>query len=179
MLEVASQRSANMKKPKVYIETTIPSFYFEVREQPEMVARRIWTQQWWNDEREKYELVTSIAVLEELERGGHPRKPEVLELATGLPLLSVDTEIDAIVQTYIERGTMPRDPRGDALHLALASFHRCQFLLTWNCAHLANANKFEHIRYVTDYSAFLYQHSQHQWNSLNGTRWTHEERSGN
>ena len=43
---------------------------------------------------------------------------------------------------------MPSDPKGDALHLALASYHRCQFLLTWNCAHLANANKREHIRHV-------------------------------
>jgi hypothetical protein len=41
---------------------------------------------------------------------------------------------------------MPADPLGDALHLALASYHRCDFLVTWNCRHLANANKFDHIR---------------------------------
>ena len=43
---------------------------------------------------------------------------------------------------------MPADPRGDALHLALASFYKCDFLLTWNCTHLANANKFGHIRRI-------------------------------
>jgi hypothetical protein len=43
---------------------------------------------------------------------------------------------------------MPNDPVGDALHLALAFFHKCDFLLTWNCRHLANANKFGHIRRV-------------------------------
>jgi hypothetical protein len=43
---------------------------------------------------------------------------------------------------------MPRDPTGDALHLALASYHKCDFLLTWNCSHLANANKFMHIRRI-------------------------------
>ncbi len=43
---------------------------------------------------------------------------------------------------------MPRDPEGDALHLALASYHKCDFLLTWNCRHLANANKFDSIRLV-------------------------------
>jgi hypothetical protein len=42
----------------------------------------------------------------------------------------------------------PADPGGDALHLALASYHRCDFLVTWNCRHLANANKFGHIRRV-------------------------------
>jgi hypothetical protein len=43
---------------------------------------------------------------------------------------------------------MPANPVGDALHLALASFHRCDFLVTWNCKHIANANKFGHIRRV-------------------------------
>jgi hypothetical protein len=43
---------------------------------------------------------------------------------------------------------MPRSPVGDALHLALASYHRCDFLVTWNCKHLANAGKFAHIRRV-------------------------------
>ena len=80
-----------------------------------------------------------IPVLEELQRGGHPRKEEVLGLVADLPLLSIDPEVEHIVKTYIERGIMPKDPRGDALHLALASFHSSHFLLTWNCAHLANA----------------------------------------
>jgi hypothetical protein len=43
---------------------------------------------------------------------------------------------------------MPADPAGDALHLALASYHKCDFLVTWNCQHLANANKFGHLRRV-------------------------------
>jgi hypothetical protein len=43
---------------------------------------------------------------------------------------------------------MPADTKGDALHLALASYHNCDFLLTWNCQHLANANKFAHIRRI-------------------------------
>lgn len=52
------------------------------------------------------------------------------------------------MEAYIARKLMPNDPTGDALHLALASFHRCDFLATWNCQHLANANKFDHIRGV-------------------------------
>ena len=49
-----------------------------------------------------------------------------------------------------ERSPTWSDPGGDALHLAVASFHRCDFLVTWNCKHLANANKFGHIRQVND-----------------------------
>ena len=65
-----------------------------------------------------------------------------------LPLLPVVSNIGGIVETYIEKFVMPKNPSGDALHLALASFHGCHFLLTWNCVHLANANKREHIRHA-------------------------------
>jgi hypothetical protein len=135
-------------KRRVYIETTIPSFYYEVRKDPEMVARRHWTVEWWNIQSIRYELVTSIPVIEELERGKHPKKDEALQLIAGLPLLPIEDGIYDLVDAYIENRVMPKDPRGDALHLALASYHHCHFLLTWNCAHLANANKFEHIRHV-------------------------------
>lgn len=53
-----------------------------------------------------------------------------------------------IVEAYVKNHVMPSDPVGDALHLALASYHKCDFLLTWNCRHLANANKFGHIRRI-------------------------------
>lgn len=135
-------------RKRVYIETTIPSFFFETRSDPEMVARRGWTVAWWTEQRQHYELVTSVAVLEELQRGSHPHKQETLALLGEVPILPIDEEIDGIVDEYVKRQVMPRDPRGDAIHLALASFHHCHFLLTWNCNHLANANKFEHIRHV-------------------------------
>ena len=133
-------------KRVVYIETTIPSFYQEVRTEPEMIARRNWTREWWNNQREHYHLVTSIAVIEELERGDYSNKEKILNLVADIPLLSISTEIHDIVETYIKRKLMPADILGDALHLAIASFHGCDFLLTWNCKHLANANKFSHIR---------------------------------
>jgi len=134
--------------PKVYIETSIPSFYHEIRKEPDMVARRGWTRDWWDGHRARYAVVTSIPVIEELEAGDHPRKQECLRLIEGVAVLPIPEPIVEIVDTYITHHLMPNDPKGDALHLALASYHRCQFLLTWNCAHLANANKQEHIRHV-------------------------------
>ena len=95
-----------------------------------------------------YTLVTSVAVLEELERGNFPTKRDAVDLVKSLPLLPSQDEILEIVETYIRHKIMPSDPRGDALHLAFASYYKCDFLLTWNCKHLANANKFGHIRKV-------------------------------
>ena len=74
-------------KSSVYIETTIPSFYHEVRIEPDMVARRAWTREWWDDHRKDYELFTSDAVIDELERGDFPNKDEALSLVKNLPVL--------------------------------------------------------------------------------------------
>ena len=137
-----------MPGPRAYVETTLPSFYHEVRTAPDVVARREWTRRWWATADERYELVTSPAVLDELNGGDPSRVAERLALVEHLPILAVDLSIAEIVETYIRRKVMPADPGGDALHLALASYHKCDFLVTWNCLHLANAHKFGHIRRV-------------------------------
>ncbi|HXG06812.1 MAG TPA: type II toxin-antitoxin system VapC family toxin [Nitrososphaera sp.] len=129
-------------RQRIYIETTIPSFYYEVRTEP--LARRNWTRNWWDNQRHAYELVTSAAVLDELEAGTFPNQDQALDLLAEMPLAPVEPAITEIVEAYIQRLVMPQDPTRDALHLA--SFHKCDFLLTWNVRHLANANKFVHIR---------------------------------
>ena len=132
----------------IYIETTIPSFYYETRTEPEMVARRNWTRDWWNNHRKSHSLATSEAVLNELEEGDFPNKKKKIELVSELDIVEITEDIIDIVEVYIQQHVMPRDPTGDALHLALASWHKFDFLLTWNCEHLANANKFDHIRRI-------------------------------
>ena len=137
-----------MEKPRVYVETTIPSFYHETRTAPEIVARHEWTRQWWAVAHSRYELVTSPAVLDELAGGPEERVGDWLSLVQKLPLVPIVPAIVDIVRAYLQHKVMPADPAGDALHLALASYHKCDFLVTWNCRHLANANKFGHIRRV-------------------------------
>jgi len=134
---------------RIYIETTIPSFYHEERSEPEMRARRNWTRRWFDAARAgSDELVTSLAVEAELRGGQFPHRDAALELIAGLPLVDLDESVAEIVDAYITHRLMPNEPQGDSLHLAAASFHRCDFLVTWNCRHLANANKFGHIRRV-------------------------------
>ena len=137
-----------MHKPRVYVETSIPSFFHELRTTPDVVARRDWTRQWWAGAPAKYELLTSPAVINELSAGIPERSTQRLSLIQGWPLLPIEPAIADIVATYIQQKVMPADPTGDALHLAIASYHKCDFLVTWNCQHLANANKFGHIRRV-------------------------------
>ena len=127
-----------MMKPSVYIETSIPSFYYEVRTEPNNIARREWTRLWWNEHLADYDAYTSEAVIEELEGGSFPGKADALELIEDLPLLDIDKAIADIVANYISHHVMPNDPAGDALHLAVASFHKCDFLVTPPTVHSPN-----------------------------------------
>jgi hypothetical protein len=87
----------------------------------------------------------SAAVLDELRNGDYPNKEACLSLVEALPLLQVNREVLEIARVYQQRGLMPKPPSADALHLALASFYRMDSLLTWNCRHIANANKTKHL----------------------------------
>jgi predicted nucleic acid-binding protein len=136
------------QKQKIYLETTIPSFYYETRSEPDMVARREWTRQWWDGNRSGYDLVTSEAVIRELEDGEYESRDEGIRLLDSIERLEVVDVLADIIDVYLVNKLMPRERMGDALHLALASFYKCDFLLTWNCHHIANANKFEHIRII-------------------------------
>ena len=139
-----------MSKPIVYVETTIPSFYYTTRTGAAALARRTWTRRWWELAQQSYSLATSKAVLEELQDGEYPSREPALSLIRDLPLLEITPAVAEIVAGYVRHRLMPSDPTGDALHLALASYHKCEFLVTWNCQHLANANKFGHIRRVNN-----------------------------
>ena len=132
----------------VYIETTIPSLYFDDRSDAKTVARREWTRNWWDNHRHNYRLFTGAPVIEELSRGQHLRKQEKIALLRGLEVLRQTYAVNETIEVYVKRFVMPRHPSGDAAHLALASFYKCDYLLTWNCVHLANASKVGHIRMV-------------------------------
>ncbi|CAK0757765.1 hypothetical protein CCP4SC76_3010002 [Gammaproteobacteria bacterium] len=91
------QYAPAMIKPRVYVETTIPSFYHEERTAPNIVARREWTRQWWDGATDRYELVTSVAVLDELANGTQERIAKRLSLVGGLPILPIDLAVAEIV----------------------------------------------------------------------------------
>lgn len=135
-------------KKIIYVETTIPSFYFNQRTHSEIVVLANWTRQWWDYHSSNYDLVSSLAVVEELMEGEHPNKVKKIQFIKGLKMLSIVSEVMDIVEVYISRKLMPNDPKGDALHLALASYHKCDVLVSWNCRHIVNYNKFDHLKKV-------------------------------
>ena len=129
--------------PLVYVETTIPSYYCDNR--PAVATDIARTREWWDGERDNYDCYMSAVVLDELGSGDYPNKQACLTLVEALPLLDVTAEVLEIARIYQARRLMPQPPVRDALHLALASYYRMDFLLTWNCRHIANANKTKHL----------------------------------
>jgi predicted nucleic acid-binding protein len=135
-----------MPKPRIYVDTTVPSAYHTDRTDPRMVERRVTTRTWWDAAVGSSQLVISDIVLQELV-GGRPEQVRLrLELVSGLRRLRSGPAELATALAYMRHKVMPGNPLADALHLAIASHHRCDVLVTWNYHHLANPNKLDRIR---------------------------------
>jgi predicted nucleic acid-binding protein len=135
-------------RPSVYLDATIPSFYYEDRPGTVMQAWREATVEFWEHARGRYEVFVSDETIRELQDTGYPeeKRDKCLALVAGLPRLAVTPEVTELAAYYVREHLMPADDLGDAFHLALATWYRIQYLLTWNCKHLANANKFDHVQ---------------------------------
>ena len=133
-------------KKTVYLDTTIPSYLFDNRESIKYPCEI--TRKWWDEESTNFDIFISLETIAELNKGNYPRKKEILEFVGGIEQLRFVPEIKDIVQHYINTKLMPLEASGDAVHLAYASYYKIDFLLTWNCNHLANANKRRHIAII-------------------------------
>lgn len=139
-----------MPKPRIYVETTIPSAYHTSRTDPKMVMWRATTRQWWESARHSCELLVSDPVLKELGRGRPEEAALRLALVKDLDVLVPSDDIRRTANLYVQHRLMPDHPEGDALHLAIASHHHCDVLVTWNYHHLANLNKLDRIRRLNE-----------------------------
>lgn len=133
-------------RPRVYLDSTVPSYYFDERAAILNYVQD--TRHWWDEESSAYELWVSQMTLRELTRGKHPYKEKILNLVQNVDVLPEDPKIQEIAETYIQHKLMPAILEGDSTHLAYASFFDFKYLLTWNCNHLANANKRRHIETI-------------------------------
>ena len=125
----------------VYIETSIIG-YLTARSRNDVIfqARQELTRGWWESSREDYELVTSQLVLDEVNAGDADAAAERMQLLTGIPLLALtDPQADSLADALLAANLLPAKARSDAEHVAIATVHRVDYLLTWNCKHIANA----------------------------------------
>ena len=127
-------------KAKVYIETTVIS-YLTARPSRDVViaGHQKITRDWWQTDRNKFDLMASQLVVREASAGDSQAAKERLEKLTTLSLLEVTEEAMTLAQELLTTGAVPEKVAEDALHLAIAVTNGVEYLLTWNCKHLANA----------------------------------------
>lgn len=124
----------------VYLETSVVS-YFTARPSADLVtaAHQHITARWWDLRRASYEIWTSELVLEEASRGDAIAAARRLAALDGFPLLKITAEASALASRIVQAHLLPARAFPDALHISLAALHSVDYLLTWNCTHIANA----------------------------------------
>ncbi|MBI5499981.1 MAG: type II toxin-antitoxin system VapC family toxin [Deltaproteobacteria bacterium] len=132
----------------VYLDTTIPSFLVTTRDDALSAARRQMTLRFWESYAERFRLFVSAYVEAEIAAGQWPGREDALARIAALPRLPVTPAVDVAVATYIRTHLMPADAEGDAAHLACASVHGMDVLLTWNVRHLANPLKVDRLQVI-------------------------------
>ncbi|MFU8847672.1 MAG: type II toxin-antitoxin system VapC family toxin [Opitutales bacterium] len=128
------------KRPTVYLETTIPS-YLASRPSKDLVlaGEQLLTHEWWERRRTDFVLLVSEYVLDEAQRGDKEAAQRRLDFITSLKELEITQTSIELTQTIISLPFFPVKADVDAAHIALCCVHKVDFLLTWNCRHIANA----------------------------------------
>jgi hypothetical protein len=131
----------------VFIETTIPSYYVAKRSRDIVqAARQELTIEWWDSHRSRYELLSSQIVLDEAARGHGAMAEKRLDMLAEIPLLVITDAVVRIAEELLKDGVVPESAGDDAFHIACAGVHGVDFLLTWNCKHIANPHNRQRIR---------------------------------
>ena len=125
-------------KPRIYVETTIPSYLtaWPGRDLVRAAHQQI-TREWW-DGREAFELYSSRLVVQECQAGDPQAAVDRLAALAGVPLLEQTPEAAALATSLLRGVPLPERAAADALHIAIAAVHGVDYLLTWNCNHIAN-----------------------------------------
>jgi predicted nucleic acid-binding protein len=138
-------------KQSLYLETSVVGAYLDNGEP----FRRDLTIRWWEHELPEYRAVVSPLVKRELERITEPHRTGYLKLVEPLEQVELTDETAILAEGYIARGIFHRKYIADALHVALASFHKIDYLVTWNFGHLANVRRQARIRLFNAAAGFF------------------------
>lgn len=138
-------------KQSLYLETSVIGAYLDNGEP----FRRDLTIRWWEHEMPEYRAVISPLVLRELERVTEPHRTGYLKLAHALEQVELKEEVAILAEGYITRGIFHRKYIADALHVAAASFHKIDYLVTWNFGHLANVRRQARVRLFNTAAGFF------------------------
>jgi predicted nucleic acid-binding protein len=138
-------------KLSLYLETSVIGAYLDNGDP----LRRDLTIRWFEHELSEYDAYSSILVQRELERIAEPHRSGYLGLIEPLARLELSEEVAILAEGYISRGIFHRKFMADAVHVALASYHKIDYLVTWNFGHIANVRRQARIRLFNAAAGFF------------------------
>lgn len=131
----------DLPKPTLYLESTIPSYY-AARPSKDLVilTHQHLTREWWDTRLDRYEVFVSEIVHDEILRGDSGAARRRAQVIESFSTLDVSDEAERLAQAYLSELLLPQNALADALHLAVASINEVDYLLTWNCRHIARGS---------------------------------------
>lgn len=142
-------------KESVYIETTVISYLtaWPSRDLIRAAHQQI-TNQWWLTRRDHFELFVSELVVKEASAGDEIASASRLSVIADISLLTIGEDAEDLARKLIAKKALPQKALLDALHIAIATTNDVDYLLTWNCRHMANAEMQDVIEEVCEQSGF-------------------------
>lgn len=129
-------------KPRVYLETSVISYLVGWLNQRSILVahNQEFTREWWSQRRHEYQLFSSAAAINEAGRGDAPLAAERLTFLTATTMLDITDAATFLAMDLLRRTRLPAKADVDALHMAVATVHGMDYLLSWNCKHIVNGN---------------------------------------
>jgi predicted nucleic acid-binding protein len=140
-------------KTTLYLDTSIPSAYFDTSKP----VRQLITQKWFEHETSGYILVTSVVAVEEIRMIKNKEKRENIEdLLSGYDVrfLEITEEALSLSKKYIGKGAIPASEEEDALHIAIATVNKVEALVSWNFKHIVSLNPVRKIHEINRQSGY-------------------------
>ncbi len=140
----------------VYVETTVLSYVVSRPSRDVVIAgHQQVTVEWWNDHRLRFECFVSQAVLDEIAAGDVNGSQKRTSLAGQLGILEITKEAEDLARQILASGVIPPKAARDAAHIAVATDGGMDYLLTWNCTHIANAQILRKIEKICEAAGYL------------------------
>ena len=129
-----------MTKQRLYLETTIPSYLTSRPSRDLIIAgHQQITKEWWEKRKDGFQICISQLVIDEARAGDPGAALERMRVIKDFPMLDITPEVGFLASGILDSGILPPKAATDAAHIAIAAVHGLDFLLTWNCVHIANA----------------------------------------
>ena len=156
---------------RVYIETSVVSYLVAHPSQNMLAAA--WqqvTREWWEKQSSLFELYTSELVLAEARQGDPDAVQRRYEKLMLIPDLEITDEVVILAKKLVEEGALPKEAMDDAVHIAVSAVHGVDYLLTWNCRHLDNAERKPLVRSVCAVAGYRCPENLHAARAYGRTR---------